>query len=870
MTSHVSDAELLRKFREIGETSIQSIILGHFRKELDKPDLELNSRVFPKFPQYTMTRKMNVLNRLMVTTCLHKTWPALQDIYPCIHNFDYVVGDADFMFMTRFPFIDLDTHETHGVETVNDFVEFILELIQSLCLPCIYKSDKSCVVLRKQLNEALDKCNYPGSECSETRRKLLNFVIDNLKPAHAGSSTNLQTLPASHRQTVAHSALSRFGDQPNRVDYSKIGTEVQTRLDAKYPGLFETSMNEHVPVSDALRASKNKMDAYGDIREMTDYMVWAIMAGIMQYDEEIFQISFDETGRSNVEYIASGGMKHFLDEPAKMKLESEINLIKSQIQKDGSLALLALEERTSYLDKHPFSKELRCIKGDDGEWKAVFSVEVVGRKMYISDLNYYRSLFTNNHIGFNPKMFFENSRPDGVKLVADFENIPSTSNKPWDIARDSDRARDFARALLDIPFDIGDNNISHEKIAEMAQSFRLAFYGSEIDIDRNDRVSGMILMSEELVEKHPEKLGEVLELVGDNLKTRDELVKIEAKNDLDRLLQQAYRVAEKTDTSIVSALGTAEHLKGVPRLRKAIFDAYQRYIASLGCTRLDQAVEEELGNSAILRYYVKSPGGQEALKKAYDDAVLMRMDKSSSLGWWGKLMRKQRHGFEVNLPVNSNFFRAMWMYNEIEENMYDPEALDLFKNICLSTAYKPLVDNASTLEYNDLISMSKDIDLALQLNQGRMGKDDWCPRLHEVELDFFRDIIMFMCWYAILWALFHKSNRGARTLGHHLAVVGLGWYTERGDLLLMHLLMTGIIVNGWNYVAQGMADRIVPHVQQEEEKKEEEKKEEEQPVPPGNVARELADLMKRNPASREMENLRDPGRQLRGRRVPHR
>lgn len=157
---------------------------------------------------------------------------------------------------------------------------------------------------------------------------------------------------------------------------------------------------------------------------------------------------------------------------------------------------------------------------------------------------------------------------------------------------------------------------------------------------------------------------------------------------------------------MVSTLRTIDHLKGVPRLRDAVLNTQEIFTASQGCMRLDQAVKTELGASAILREHLKSPKGQKALlQDAYDKAMLMSMDKSSCLSWWGKLMRKRRHGFKVKVPIGLELFRAMWMYNEMESEIYDPGALELFSNICLSTTYKPLVDNASTLEYEDLIRM---------------------------------------------------------------------------------------------------------------------------------------------------------------------
>lgn len=90
MPSGVSDAELVKTFRAIGEASIEALILQHFRLQLEQPDLELHTPVFPELENH----KHVFLNQLAVRKCLHDIWPGIQDSYPCIHDFEYVVGDA--------------------------------------------------------------------------------------------------------------------------------------------------------------------------------------------------------------------------------------------------------------------------------------------------------------------------------------------------------------------------------------------------------------------------------------------------------------------------------------------------------------------------------------------------------------------------------------------------------------------------------------------------------------------------------------------------------------------------------------------------------------------------------------------------------
>lgn len=47
MPSDVSDTELLKTFRKIGEAHIQSLVLTYFKTELNDYSLDMSSRVFP-------------------------------------------------------------------------------------------------------------------------------------------------------------------------------------------------------------------------------------------------------------------------------------------------------------------------------------------------------------------------------------------------------------------------------------------------------------------------------------------------------------------------------------------------------------------------------------------------------------------------------------------------------------------------------------------------------------------------------------------------------------------------------------------------------------------------------------------------------
>lgn len=164
MPSGVSDAELLMRFREIGEESINSLLLTYFRAHLEDDTLHMASRVFPR----PTNSDVIVANQLAVRKCLSDNWQGIQDAYPCLYNFEYVLGEADFLYTIRYPYAEINTWNVRIVETVDDFVDFIFDFIQNLCMPCILQSGKSCGALRKKMVDALELCAEEG--CSETRR----------------------------------------------------------------------------------------------------------------------------------------------------------------------------------------------------------------------------------------------------------------------------------------------------------------------------------------------------------------------------------------------------------------------------------------------------------------------------------------------------------------------------------------------------------------------------------------------------------------------------------------------------------------------------------------------------------------------------
>lgn len=187
----VSDEEFIQKFREIGEGSVRKIILAYFREELGESSLVHSSRVFPE-PE---NRGNILLNRLAVRLCLYKNWPGIQNSYPCLHDFEYVVGDADFLYTIRFPFIDLTTYKIRVVETVQDFVDFTFDFIQSLCIPTIHQSNKNCCGTREQILKALEKCKT--SKCTATREEHLRYVLDLINSnSSADASSSMQHVTA--------------------------------------------------------------------------------------------------------------------------------------------------------------------------------------------------------------------------------------------------------------------------------------------------------------------------------------------------------------------------------------------------------------------------------------------------------------------------------------------------------------------------------------------------------------------------------------------------------------------------------------------------------------------------------------------------
>lgn len=203
MTTGVSDEELLKTFRAIGQESINSRILAYFKTELNDSSLNKASRVFP----VPTNSEVVFTNQLATRTCLYKNWQDIQHSYPCLHDFEYVVGDADFLYTMKYPYMDITTLQAHVIETVHYFVDFIFGFIQSLIMPCIHPSDKSCVVIRLQMKEAFENCTTRGV-CSDGRRNLLNFVTRHLtRPDHNSATSLTPNISWNHHKTMAKTVV---------------------------------------------------------------------------------------------------------------------------------------------------------------------------------------------------------------------------------------------------------------------------------------------------------------------------------------------------------------------------------------------------------------------------------------------------------------------------------------------------------------------------------------------------------------------------------------------------------------------------------------------------------------------------------------
>lgn len=804
MTSGVSDAKLLETFREIGEASIQSIILTYFKTELKNSSLDMTSRVFP----VPLNSEVVFLNQLAVRTCLYNNWSGIQDSYPCLHDFEYVVGDADFLYTMKYPYINMTTMEAHVIETVHDFVDFVFEFIQSLCMPCIQQSDKSCVVMRRKMKEALEKCKTHGG-CSETRRNLLNFVTHNLALPDPNSAMNMTAnVNWNHQNTMANTVIEYNKTLPSQV---AAGVSIE--------------LNKHTPESplyaDAVKTLEILVSNGSEIQKST---AMYYIHGVLKMNRDvIYQMKENvETGEW---YLVDVFFRNEKIEPIAEQVEDFnrlINEVLSSIVKDKDLIVLEKLVRYQQKTEIPLDFAVKGSYDEKGGWHTKSMIYVVAGNMYLQNTQ-----MQDMHSSSATKttMLVEKNVDEDMSYVHMPRWVDQTDGEnPHEERRRTER-------LQGQKLDLTSN--SEEAAIENARILNLALYGDVDDdqrkenfIDQDEYVATIIFLDQETVKKHPEQLTDMIDVVTKHNYYRGELAKIRNDCELQRNLDQARRFKEMTNDIAAVATQACTTTEAdstlVPHntpisVEEKLKLSVAKYIASFTPVKLDYRLKQDVRGWSLFTEYRdavenarkdgKEPSAEDFVKKtkaerAYKLAKLFRKQNSSPLWWWGKLMRKQHHHLMQHCVIGAP--SACWNYMNMQLKLDGGRDSELFEANFYKLVYSKLIDEVADENYADLNNFAEDIMFAMHHITPRW---EFPFFMRPSELEFFGEATGFLSFYAATWIcrvvgerqfplsvndagkLDFPENEGHRETifwGHQVVMAAGAAFGTRIDLTLFH------------------------------------------------------------------------------------
>lgn len=589
MTTGVSDEELLKTFRAIGEASINNLMLTYLKTESDDYSLNITSRVFPA----PTNRDVVFLNQLAVRTCLLHNWSGIQDAYPCLKGFEYVVGDADFLYTIRYPYTDLTTYTTHIVETVGDFVDFTFEFIQSLCIPCLFQFDKSCVSLRKDMNMALDKCRT--EKCSETRRLLLDFVTNNMRQPDPASSGSAQ-LGTSFTQMVPASK------QPPKLDLAStwgIGNPFFTQVQPWYNKLprgkkeKSVSMQKYFPEYPLFAEAVNHLILLKeDGKKPTKFTADGLISQALHKTEDwTFEIDEDDDGKLA---LVQAWYKSKTVEPDQTQRESfnkDLNNVRESIRNNGELTLLYQLLKQHAETDVPFDCAVKGGFDANGDWHTNFMIYVVRGQL--------RGNVIHDIIRKTEGTSNKKTATKDKSVTYDY------GQKPTDTWAENVRRFEYVDGTA---IDFG-NNLPAELIKDAA-TLKTVFFGNGTDFPNEDLfVSALSFLDRDFLLEEKGLLPETLSLMTDFSELRDQLIDIKNTCGLKQNLARAEKV-RKTSQILQSEFGTCdieECIALVPsrteKVRQKIMNLVHQDIISSTATVLDdKLLSENIGWETFMSF----------------------------------------------------------------------------------------------------------------------------------------------------------------------------------------------------------------------------------------------------------------------------
>lgn len=746
MTHKVHVTELVQQFRGIGEEGVNSILLTYFRKELRDPSLDLSSRVFP----VPISGDVVFINQLAVRTCLLNNWPSIQKVYPCVDDFEYIVGDSDFMYSQNYPFFDTTTATAHVVERVQDFVDYIFEFIQRICMPCLYQSDDNYATLTSRMRQALeDSADANASE--ETKRRHLTYFLQSLESSTPASSASLDVVTGAKPNAPPYYSL--------RDPIAEQGEQYLKKLPAKTKEDFEFSIQTQKIESRVLQMGRKLLEMLAKYqRKPSIYDAVTVVKDLLKEldDKVYFHIQDDP---DNNPYIADvfidGDLKTLPPEEMK-QLNEELKAVINDIMDNGKIDLLMDLVRNNQLVKVPFDFMVKGGYDGNGTWRTKFIVYVVGDKMHVQDVIKYSKI---HRLGGN-----KTSTLVDIDVGLDTRSTDLVDFVGGVINEDRSRAEMAGLGAKSVSLSRGEQVISD------AATFTRAMYSDDRDkfLGQDQFRAVLLFLGRQSVTENPDLLDSAMKIFTDHTSIIQKLREVSSEFEIDMVLARASLFKRLSDglydyCSADEMVPTMAGRDTITDLQAQIFKNVAQYIASFTHRSLDSHLarpDEVPGWEEFMSYRDAVANAErqrvpvtevhraraEMARKAISDAKLFRKREKSPLWFWGWMMRKQHHGLMEKTTIGN--IPALKTYFKLKSQISDERDRDLFEKTFYNIMYNQLVDDVSQETYAEWKEMATDVTFAFQRNKPR-GEEYF--HMHPFERDFLSEASSFLWFYAAIW-----------------------------------------------------------------------------------------------------------------------
>lgn len=836
MPPGVSNTELLARFREIGEESINSLLLTYFKTQVGDGHLRMASRVFPR----PTNSDVVVANQLAVRKCLSDNWQGIQDAYPCLYDFEYVLGEADFLYTIRYPYAEISTYTVRIVETVDDFVDFIFDFIQNLCMPCILQSDKSCGVLRKKMVDALELC--AEEECTETRRNLLNFVIENLENTDPTSSTtNMDPSIFTSAKAVVKPIDRGVGFLTTDNKAKRIGDRYEVEYAQMYPTdekdrFVSNHYKVELPVMNNLFNLLATLQRHGD--SITKPMANRYVQDVLGLKKEVI-VAIDEGAgpefKLSIEnvYLADTMEKMVITGNQASAFEKDMNKVRNAMWKNGEIDLIVGLVRNYQLQEVPYDWSVRGMFDENNDFRAQYIVYVVGNNLHCQDIN----KMMNAH--------------DGAKMLMDKQvdkqvtyKTPNSDNRKFvsgeTYGKDgTDRSCKInGHEVLDL------SNLRPKAISENAMIFTEALWGDkETFLDPDTFRKVVIFLDEHMATddtRGTPELYEVFNLLTNQILVREAVKAVKDTGDIHHNLaiaKELTRVSneiknKKAGHSVDIVKEFVESfddpltcLVNAPGASEEIEDSINTLIHQWLATDTPRLMEDKLVHDVVgwqvYRDYrdavkraeengLELTGDLGAKKKALDKAYVaskITWAKGPDIGFFAQLWRKEFRGKLDALPRIFESLSLITSYHEIEMVQPDQKEMELFKLNAHKMLYSQSVERVDEISYDEIKAFAEELSYNLHSNILSSEHNPW--RTYFAKSKLFISMYIAVMAVSLLGIYLHRPKKddngsdiniplhvrrveGIKLTTHIVVVLG-GLCGGHMDISMLHLLLFAML-----------------------------------------------------------------------------